>query len=316
VSASTVSRVLNGSARVNQTTRARVMETISRLGFVPKAEARARALKQNYRVGILVPFFTAPSFVQRLRGVASALPTNYELVIYTINSADQLDSYLGSLPLTGNLDGLIIMSLPVNDAQTQHLIQNQLETVLIEYPQSGFNTVEIDDFSGGRMAAQYLVEKGHRRIAFLGDTNLPEYAIHPSNQRLEGFRECLRTFDIPLPDNYVRLVPYTLEQSRRAANEFLTLPNPPTAIFAATDLQAMGVLMMAQRMGFRVPEELAVMGFDDLDMAEVMDLTTVRQPLDESGQVAVELLLGRISTPTRSIQHVQLPLTIIERQSV
>src|SRR5512135_707981 len=115
VSASTVSRVLNGSARVNQTTRARVMETISRFGFVPKAEARARALKQHYRVGILVPFFTAPSFVQRLRGVASALPTNYELVIYTINSVDQLDGYLSSLPLTGHLDGLIIMSLPVNE---------------------------------------------------------------------------------------------------------------------------------------------------------------------------------------------------------
>jgi DNA-binding LacI/PurR family transcriptional regulator len=316
VSASTVSRVLNGSARVNQATRSRVMDTISRLGFVPKAEARARALRQNYRVGILVPFFTAPSFVQRLRGVAVALPTTYELVIYTINSADQLDGYLASLPLTGNLDGLIVMSLPVNEAQAQHLIRNQLETVLIEYPQSGFSTVEIDDFSGGKMAAKYLVDKGHRRIAFLGDTNLPEYAIHPLSQRLEGFRAYLQSVGIPLPVNYVRLVSYTLEQSRQAATEFLNLPEPPTAIFAATDLQAMGVLMVARRMGLRVPEDLAVMGFDDLDMAEVMDLTTVRQPLDESGQVAVELLLGRISTPTRSIQHVKLPLTIIERQTV
>ncbi len=316
MSASTVSRVLNGSARVNQTTRARVMETISRLGFVPKAEARAWALKQNYRVGILVPFFTAPSFVQRLRGVASTLPANYELVIYTVNSADQLDSYLASLPLTGNLDGLIVMSLPVNDSQAQHLAQNHLETVLIEYPQNGFSTVEIDDIRGGQMAAQYLVDKGHRCIAFLGDTNLPEYAIHPLIQRLEGFRTCLRTLDIPLPENYVHLVPYTLEQSRQAASEFLSLPNPPTAIFAATDLQAMGVLMTAHRRGLRVPDDLAVMGFDDLDMAEVMGLTTVRQPLDESGQAAVELLLGRIATPTRSIRHVQLPLTIIERQTV
>ncbi len=316
MSASTVSRVLNGSARVNQATRARVMETISRLGFVPKAEARARALKQHYRVGILVPFFTAPSFVQRLRGVASALPSNYELVIYTVNSVDQLDGYLSSLPLTGHLDGLIIMSLPVNEVQAQYLTQNQVETVLIEYSRSSFSTVEIDDFKGGRLAAQYLVDKGHRRIAFLGDTDLPDYAIHPSNQRLEGFRAYLRSLSIPLPDDYVCLVPYTLEQSRQATKEFLSLPNPPTAIFAATDLQAMGVLMAAHRLGLRVPEDLAVLGFDDLDMAEVMGLTTVRQPLDESGQVAVELLLGRIVTPTRSIRHVQLPLTIIERQTV
>ncbi len=126
----------------------------------------------------------------------------------------------------------------------------------------------------------------------------------------------LRYCGIPLPENYVRLVPYTLEQSRQATQEFLRLPNPPTAIFAATDLQAMGVLMAAHRLGLRVPEDLAVLGFDDLDMAEVMGLTTVRQPLDESGQAAVELLLGRIATPTRSIRHVQLPLTIIERQTV
>ena len=111
VSPATVSRVLNGSAKVNPDTRTRVMEVIHRLEFVPKAEARARALKRSYRIGILVPFFTAPSFVQRLRGVASALPTNYELVIYTVNSTDQLDSYLASLPLTGNLDGLIIQIL-------------------------------------------------------------------------------------------------------------------------------------------------------------------------------------------------------------
>jgi len=315
VSATTVSRVLNGSAMVNQATRARVLETITRLGFVPKAEVRARALKQNYRIGILVPFFTAPSFVQRLRGVAAVLPVNYELIIYTINSVDQLDRYLGSLPLTGNLDGLIIMSLPINEDQAQRLTRNALETVLIEYPQSSFNTVEIDDFSGGKMATQYLVHKGHRRIAFLGDTTPPDYAIHPLSLRLEGFRECLRTLDIPLPDSYVRLVPYTFEQSQQAASEFLNLPKPPTAIFAATDLQAMGVLMVARRMGVRVPDDLAVIGFDDLDMAEVMDLTTVRQPLDESGQIAVELLLVRLSNPERSIQHVQLPLVIVERKT-
>src|SRR5450432_626022 len=316
VSPATVSRVLNGSTKVNQETRARVMEVIQRLEFVPKAEARARALKRSYRIGILVPFFTAPSFVQRLRGVASALPTNYELVIYTVNSTDQLDGYLASLPLTGNLDGLIIMSLAITVEQAQHLSRNQLETVLIEYPQTGFSTVEIDDIRGGKMAAEYLVQKGHRRIAFLGDTDLPEYAIHPISQRLLGFRQKLKELGIPLPDEYVRLASYSLEQARQVAVEFLNLPVPPTAIFAATDLQAMGVIMVARQMGLNIPGDLAVMGFDNLDMAELMELTTIQQPLDDSGRVAVELLLGRITTPTRSLQHVQLPLTIVERKTV
>ena len=316
VSPATVSRVLNGSSMVNQKTRDRVMEVINRLEFVPKAEARARALKRSYRIGILVPFFTAPSFVQRLRGVAAALPTNYELVIYTVNSTDQLDGYLASLPLVGNLDGLIIMSLAINEGQAQHLSKNQLETVLIEYPQTGFSTVEIDDIRGGKMAAEYLAQKGHRRIAFLGDTNLPEYAIHPISQRLLGFRQKLHELRISLPDEYVRLASYSIEQARQVATEFLSLPVPPTAIFAATDLQAMGVIMVARQMGLEIPGDLAVMGFDNLDMAELMELTTIQQPLDESGRVAVELLLGRITTPTRSLQHVQLPLTIIERKTV
>lgn len=316
VSSATVSRVLNGSTKVNQETRARVLEVINRLEFVPKAEARARALRRNYRIGILVPFFTAPSFVQRLRGVAAALPTKYELVIYTVNSTDQLDGYLASLPLTGNLGGLIIMSLAISEAQAQHLSKNQLETVLIEYPHTGFSTVEIDDVQGGKMAAAYLAQKGHRRIAFLGDTNLPEYAIHPISQRLVGFRHKLQELGIPLPDEYVRLASYSLEQARQVAAEFLNLSVPPTAIFSATDLQAMGVIMVARQMGLNIPADLAVMGFDNLDMAELMELTTIQQPLDESGRVAVELLLGRITTPTRSLQHVQLPLTIVERKTV
>ena len=281
VSPATVSRVLNGSSKVNQETRTRVMEVINRLEFVPKAEARARALKRNYRIGILVPFFTAPSFVQRLRGVAAALPTNCELIIYTVNSTDRLDSYLASLPLTGNLDGLIIMSLGINEEQTQHLSDNHLETVLIEYPQTGFSTVEIDDIHGGKMAAEYLAEKGHRRIAFVGDTNLPEFAIHPISQRLLGFRQKLEELGIPLPDDYVRLAPYNLEQARQVATELLNLSVPPTAIFAATDLQAIGVIMVARQMGLNIPGDLAVMGFDNLDMAELMELTTIQQPLDE-----------------------------------
>lgn len=316
VSPATVSRVLNGSTMVNRETRARVLEVINRLEFVPKAEARARALKRNYRIGILVPFFTAPSFVQRLRGVAAALPTDYELVVYTVNSTERLDGYLASLPLTGNLDGLIIMSLAINEAQAQHLSRNHLETVLIEYPQTGFSTVEIDDIHGGKMAAEYLVQKGHRRIAFVGDTNLPEYAIHPISQRLLGFRQKLHELGIPLPDDYVRLATYSLEQARQVAAELLNLSVPPTAIFAATDLQAMGVMMVARQMGLNIPDDLAVMGFDNLDMAELMELTTIQQPLDESGRVAVRLLLERITSPTHSIQHVQLPLTIIERKTV
>jgi DNA-binding LacI/PurR family transcriptional regulator len=114
---------------------------------------------------------------------------------------------------------------------------------------------------------------------------------------------------------FVRLAPYTQEQTRQVANELLNLPDPPTAIFAATDFQALGVLKAARQLDIKVPEQLAVIGFDDLDMAEYADLTTISQHLDESGRLAVELLLAQIESPSRPPRHVKLPLTFIERQT-
>jgi DNA-binding LacI/PurR family transcriptional regulator len=168
---------------------------------------------------------------------------------------------------------------------------------------------------GGRMAAQYLLGKGHRRIAFLGDSDLPEYSLHPVSQRLVGFRQALKDAGIELPQAFVRLAPYSQEQTRKVAAELLNLPQPPTAIFAATDFQALGVLKAARQLSVKVPKQLAVIGFDDLDLAEYADLTTIRQHLDESGRLAVEILLVHLESPSRPPQHVKIPLTIVERET-
>jgi DNA-binding LacI/PurR family transcriptional regulator len=316
VSITTVSRLLNDPDRVNSETRKRVLASIDALGFVPKAEARARAMQRNGRIGVITPFFTAPSFIQRLRGIAGALsPRNFELVIYTVHSTDHLQRYLSTLPLTGNLDGLIVISLPVGDTEARRLIDHGLPTVLIEYPHPRLNCVEIDDVQGGRMAATYLLQKGHRRIAFLGDTDLPEYAIHPVSLRLTGFRQVLKEQGVDLPDVFVRLAPYSQEQTRQVARELLSLAEPPTSIFAATDFQALGVLKAAHQLNVTVPDELAVIGFDDLDMAEYADLTTISQHLDESGRLAVEILIAQMESSSPLPRQVKIPLTLIERNT-
>ena len=317
VSITTVSRVLNTPKRVNSVTYGRVMEAIDQLGYVPRFEARARALRSTGLIGVVTPFFTAPSFVQRLRGIASALaPTNYDLVVYPVNSQSQMNDYLTALPLRGTLDGLIIISLPIDVSVCERLIHHGLETVLVEYPQQALSSVEIDDYEGGRMAADYLVGKGHKQFAFIGLTEPPEYGIHPVSFRLDGFRDALAEVDIELTGSYISLAEYTQEQTRQAARSLFQLDKPPTAIFAATDFQAMVVLNAARQMGLRVPQDVAILGFDDLDMADYVGLTTICQPLDESGKIAVELLLSRINNPDRSRQHVQLPLKIIERETV
>ena len=316
VSISTVSRVLNNPEKVNDATRNAVLEAIKKMGFVPKAEARARALKEFRRIGVLTPFFTAPSFVQRLRGVASALQsTSYELVIFAVDSLSALNSYLETLPLTGNLDGLIVLSLQFNDRYASQLVNHGLETVLVEYPQRILSSVEIDDVAGGRMAAEFLLKKGHMKLGFAGDTTIPNFGIHPITLRLGGFRKGLQEAGLRLDDENILLAPYDVESTRQKAREFLSSPQRPTGIFAATDLQAIGILRAARDLGLRVPQDLAILGFDDLDLAEYVGLTTINQHLDESGRVAAELLLARLVDPTRPIRHIQLPLTIVERET-
>lgn len=316
VSISTVSRVLNSPHKVNEKTRSSVVAAIDQLGFIPSAESRARALSKSGRIGVITPFFTEPSFVQRLRGVAAELSsTNYELVIYPVDSRARLIGYLETLPIARNLDGLIGMSLCFEDTITHRMVKNGLPTVLIEYRHRFLSSVEIDDNGGGKMAAEYLLKKGYRNFIFLGDTDLPDYGVHPIPQRLAGFRQALDEAGIGLPDEKTYFLTSDLESTRRVTHLLLERFTPPIAIFAALDLHALGVLKTAREMGVRVPQDLAVIGFDDLDMADYIGLTTIRQHLDESGRVAVELLLSQIEDPARPVRHIQLPLTIIERGS-
>lgn len=317
LSISTVSRVLNTPDQVNEITRERVLAAIDELGYVPKAEARARALRGTRRIGVLTPFFTAPSFVQRMRGIDAALaPSKYELIVYTVDALDRLKGYLATLPLMGSLDGLIVMSLPLDPSEAERLQRHHLETVLIEFGYRDFSCVEIDDFRGGWMAAEYLLSKGHTRIGFLGDIDPPDYAIRPVIARYEGFRQKLDESGVNLSPQYTYSSGYDQDNSRQAARRLLTLEKPPTAIFAAADIQAIAVMKVAREMGLHIPRDVAVLGFDDLDLADYVGLTTIRQPLDDSGRIAADLLLGRLADPERPVQHVQLPLSLIERETV
>jgi len=281
VSISTVSRVLNSPDRVNVATRSRVLEAIDRLHFVPKAEATARARKGTRRIGVLAPFITYPSFVQRLRGVAGLANSSYEVVIYNVESAARRDSYLATLPVTRRLDGLIVMALPFGDEVAQRLRAHRLEAVLIECNHPFFSSVEIDDVAGGELVARHLLTRGHRRFGFVGDSSVPDYAISTSEKRLAGYRRVLAEAGCPLAPEQIRLGPGPngLEMACALAGELLDGAERPTAIFAPSDTQAMGVLKAARERGVRVPQELAVVGFDDVEMAGYIGLTTVRQPL-------------------------------------
>jgi LacI family transcriptional regulator len=311
VSIATVSRVLNNPDRVSEPTRRKVMAAIDQLNFVPKADARASRLKSSGRIGVITPFFTSPSFNDRLRGVASALANSrYELIIYTVDTLDRLNGYLSTLPLTGHLDGLIIISLPVDDAAAQRLITARIDTVLIENAHPDFSAIVVDDHAGGRLAAEHLVAQGHRRCAFVYFDDLPEYSIHPEIHRLAGYREALAEHDIPLPDEYIRSVPVSRMGIREALRALFDLPAPPTAIFAPSDDLAIRVIHRARELGLHTPRDISVIGYDDIDIAEHVDLTTIAQMLSDSGKTAGELLLAGLNDRYRPMQHIELPVRL------
>lgn len=319
VSISTVSRVLNTPLSVNPETRQRVLNSIDALDFVPRADASARARKATRRIGVLAPFFAyLPSFSQRLRGISTALSDSaYELVVYNTNTEANTRTQLENIPIMRRIDGLIVMSIVVGDEDVRRLIRNQLPTVTIELTHPDLSGIEIDNVASGALAAQYLLDRGYREMAFVGDNKefIHGYTVQTNIARLEGFRGRLAESGIDLPDERVELGSYRLEDGYAMTYRLLSLAHPPKAIFAASDMLALGVLKAARERGISVPDQLAVIGFDDLDIADYIGLTTISQNLDESGRVAVDLLLARLADDNRSIQHVRLPMQVIQRQT-
>jgi LacI family transcriptional regulator len=173
--------------------------------------------------------------------------------------------------------------------------------------------VEVDNLEGGKLAGRFLAAKGRRRCSFIGETGVPEHIVHLSDIRLQGFRDALEEAGQELPDALISRRPYSKNGVAEQAKELLEQTPRPDAIFAYSDLHAAHVLRVAREMNIRVPEELAVVGFDGTDLAEFLGLTTVDQSLDESGRLAAELLMDRIADPERTTQAVRLPLRVVER---
>jgi DNA-binding LacI/PurR family transcriptional regulator len=309
VSISTVSLALNSPSRVGEATRRRVLAAVDALGFVPKADAVARARRGVGRIGVLAPYSSYPSVARRLTGVLRAAANRpAEIVVFDQPSAARSPSpLLGSLPVTGRLDGLIVVSLPLEDAIARRLLR--LATVLVDVRHPGFDSVHTDDAAGGRLVAAHLLARGHRRFGFLGEAQESDLYVSPSQRRLAGFRAALGSYPLD-----VRLAGHGVVSAVAAVRELLAGADRPTAVFAADDTLAAGVMRAAHSLGLAVPEDLAVVGFDDGELAEALGLTTVRQPLEESGRAAAELLFRRLDGPSAP-RSIALGLELVARGS-
>lgn len=316
VSITTVSRYLNNPEKVNTETALRVQAAMDRLAYIPHGNTGSKASRQVGRVAVLTPFFPAPSFVQRLQGMTPVFrQAHCEMVIYTIDEPGQLTELLRSMPFAKRFDGLVVMAMRVTDEEASRLAAAGLQVVLVENHHPLFCGVEADNAVGGALAARHLVERGYTSFGFLGDTNDLAYSLHPGDLRLAGYRGALAEAGFSLADRHVLKGEPTVADGLRMGLELLAGPDRPRAVFAMSDLLAIGLLKAARQTGLRVPEDLAVVGFDDIEAADYMELTTVSQALYESGRLAAELLVGRIREPERPLQTAQLKVSVVVRST-
>jgi DNA-binding LacI/PurR family transcriptional regulator len=308
--------VLNNSPLVSASTRRRVLDVIAELHYTPSQIARNFSSGKTLTIATVAPFFTRPSVVERLRGIEVMLAASgYNLVVFNVETVERRNACLRDVPRRDRTDGVLVISLSPRRDEVAALLETGVPVVLIDTIAEGMSGVHVDDVAGGELATRHLIELGHRRIGFVGDAleEIRAFNFTSSRDRLAGFIRAQEQCGIvPLPE-YQRHGIHGRYEARVLARELLSLPDPPTAIFAASDTQAMGVLEAARDCGLSVPKMLSVVGFDDIDVAEYLGLTTVRQPLFESGARGVDLLLGILGGEPAAPTDELLPLELVSR---
>jgi DNA-binding LacI/PurR family transcriptional regulator len=317
VSVATVSRVLNESGPVNERTRSRVVEAMDALAFTPSQSARRLSLGRTLTVSVVVSFLTRPQAAERLRGVEAVLSeSEFDLVVYNVESPDKRDKYLRELPHAKRTDGLLIVSLPPREGDIASLAAAAVPVVAIDVHSPALSVlprVVGDDVAGGALATCHLLDLGHRRIAFVGDEFESPFGFTSGRDRFAGFQRALAERGVPLREDLVALGAHGRYEARELGHRLLTASEPPTAIFAASDTQALGVLSAARELSLDVPGDVSVVGYDDVEAADYVGLTTVRQQLFESGRAGAELLLKEIEGRSGVPACVELTPSIVVR---
>jgi DNA-binding LacI/PurR family transcriptional regulator len=319
VSPGTVSRLMGGRRGASDETRRRVLAAVQELGYTPDPAATRLATGRSLVVAVIVPFFTRPSVSERLNGVVTSLAdTPYDLVIHNVETAEQRARCLRLVPRRRDADGVLIISLAPGDAEASALLEARVPVVLIDADHCALaplSRVVVDDEAGGRAATEHLLALGHTRIGFLGDVACNPLGFTSSRDRHRGYLGALAAAGIEPRAELCAEGDHSRAEARALAHRLLRRPERPTALVAASDTQAAGALEAARELGLRVPEDVSVVGYDDIEIADALGLTTVRQPLQRSGRRGTELLLARMRDPGMAPVREVLPTELVVRRT-
>ncbi len=312
----TVSRVLNDHPSVRPATREKVLAAIAQLHFKPNPIARSMISKRTGSIGVIVPFFTRPFHIEVLRGVQNALSHEQkELVLYNVENDIQRDHYFSEIPMHRKVDGMLIISLPPEDTFARGFREVGLPTVLIDAYSPHFTSLVVNNVEGAYQAVKSLLDKGHRHIGFINGIIEGNFKFNQANDRLIGLHRAFREAGLTFEPNMMVESEWDRHAGCAAALHLLAQDPRPTAIFAASDVQAIGVLEAAKSLNLAVPAELAVIGFDGLEVAELLDLSTVQQPMQQMGEIGIAKLSAHMADPHLIPELVHLATTLVERNT-
>ncbi|MFE3635133.1 LacI family DNA-binding transcriptional regulator [Streptomyces sp. NPDC059168] len=322
----TVSRVINGSPRVSEATRAAVEAAVAELGYVPNTAARALAANRTDAIALVVPepetrFFSEPYFSDMLRGVGAELSDSEMQLLLIFAGSDRERQRLAQYLAAHRVDGVLLVSVHADDPLPDLLSQLEIPAV-ISGPRSATETltsVDSDNYGGARSAVEHLLSRGRRRIAHITG----RLDVYGAQRRVDGYRDALRDAGLPGDEDLIEPGDFTDEGGRRAMATLLERHPDLDAVFAGSDVTAAGARQVLREAGRSVPGDVALVGYDDSVIARHMDppLTSVRQPIEEMGRAMIDLLLteiaGRRPAATRDPRrlHEVLPTELVGRAS-
>jgi LacI family transcriptional regulator len=314
VSYTTVSRVINNKHNVRSDKRERVLSAMQRLGYVVNQHARMLAGGRSQMIGLLVQDLGTAYISEIVRGIETALgTTSYDLLLYTTHRRPfRESSYLMQMS-SGIVDGLLLVSPYQESLPIVH--QRDIPHVIIDYGDDFQQSASVSatNWQGAYEATSYLIGLGHRRIACV--TGLA--GVSSSDRRVEGYCAALKAAGIALDPELICAGDFNFQGGVQAANQLLTLPQLPTAVFACNDVSALGVIDTFKANQIRIPKDVSVIGFDDIPSSAYAhpSLTTIRQPLFEIGRTAMSLLLSLLAGEHVSTRQIELATTLVVRES-
>jgi len=315
LSTATVSRALRGLAGVSEETRQRVQDVAHRMGYVPSAAASVLASGQTRTIAVVVPFVTRWYFGEVVEGAESVLRARgYDVLLYNLSGDEHArHRVLSTHLLTKRVDGILVLGVEPSASEHEWLATHAPPLGLVGGSVPGIPTVRIDDEEAALTAMRHLIGLGHRRIAYVGGSEVEPLNFSTPRARREGYHQALRDVGVEPDPALEAWGHFTVEGGIDAGHQLLALDPLPTAIFCASDEMAWGVMRAAMERGIRIPEALSVIGIDDHALSRFTDLTTVRQPVMAMGRAAAERLLAQLSGESLDTEDLLMPTELIVR---